>query len=241
MIYRADEYRLQAEIDFQDCQISQQERTQLQPSLEDLGRAVSEFAESHLWLKIVYHPHSKMFHARAKLKVPGQTIITGERDASLVTAVRKCLQKVRRRVEDYKAHPDREALREAERRAALTNGIIAPVEPDSGAIGQAILDNDYQAFRQALLAHEEPLRRRVSQWVRRYPEVQTEIGRTFELSDLVEEVFLLAFERYASRPIHLSMHEWLETLIDPAIKTFWTHPEEREAASYAQSLVSGTL
>ena len=239
MIYRADEHHLLAEIDTQECQISQEQRTALQPNLERLGKALSDFPQSNLWLKIIHHSQSNVFHAQAKLKVPGQTINTGERHESLTSAAQRCLEKALQRVESYKANPDREAVKQAEQRSALATNIIAPVESDGGVIGQAIVANDYRAFRHALLAQEEPLRMRVGRWVQRYPEVQAEVGRTFEIADLVEEVFLLAFDRYANRPVHLSMHDWLDSLIDPAIKAFWTQPEEREAASFAQSLVRG--
>jgi ribosome-associated translation inhibitor RaiA len=237
MIYKADEYQLHAEIDTKQCQISGDQRIAIQPHLERLGKAVSDLSESHLWLTIVHHPQTNVHHAQAKLKVPGQTIITGEQDKSLTAATQRCLEKVLRRVENYKDNPDRGALSQAERRSQLANDIIAPVEPDGGAIGKAIVADDYRAFRHALLAQEEPLRMRVGRWVQRYPHVQAEIGRTFEIADLVEEVFLLAFERYANRPTHISVHAWLDSLIDPAIKAFWSQPDEREAASYAQSLV----
>jgi len=75
-----------------------------------------------------------------------------------------------------------------------------------------------------------------TRWIQRYPEVQHEVGQSFEIADLVEEVFLLAFEQYGDRPTHISLHEWLDNLIDPAVKDFWQNPEDRVAASYAQSL-----
>ena len=236
MIYRADEHHLLVEMDAKQCQISQEQRTAMQPNLERLGKAVGEFPESHLWLTVVHHPRSNDYHARAKLKVPGQTIITGDRHETLTDAMQRCLEKVLRRVERYKANPDQEAVEQAQRRAGLATDIIAPVEPDSGVVGEAIVQNDYRAFREALLGQEESLRKRVGRWIQRYPEVQAEVGRSFEIADLVEEVFLLAFESYPDRPTHLSMREWLDSLVDPAVKAFWTDPEDREAVSFAQSM-----
>ena len=38
------------------------------------------------------------------------------------------------------------------------------------------------------------------------------------LDDLVEEVFLCAFEGYSSRPKEARLGNWIEGLIDPAVK-----------------------
>lgn len=241
MIIRAEEYHLEAEIETKECRIAEDERLRIQPSLERLGKAVSEFPESKLCLTIVHHPRSNLYHARAKLKVPGQTIISGEHNPLLSEATIRCLEKVLRRVETYKASPDTEALNQAQRRAELANQIIAPTDSDTGKLGEAVKAGDYHAFRRALLSQEEPLRMRVGRWVQRYPAIQDEVGRTFEIADLVEEVFLLAFEQYCHRPTHLRMQEWLDSLIDPAVKTFWSAPDERVAASFAQSLVRERL
>jgi hypothetical protein len=77
---------------------------------------------------------------------------------------------------------------------------------------------------------------RVGRWIQRYPEIQDQVDRAFKISDLVEEVFLLAFEQYADRPTHIRLRAWLDQLIDPAVKSFWRSPEDRQAASYAQTL-----
>jgi hypothetical protein len=70
------------------------------------------------------------------------------------------------------------------------------------------------------------VRRRAGQWIERYPEVQGQIGRRLEVEDVVEEVFLLAFEHYGQRPADVRLGEWLNTLIDPAVRALQSRPDE---------------
>jgi hypothetical protein len=113
---------------------------------------------------------------------------------------------------------------------------IASVESDTGKLGEAFQSADYQRFRNAISDYERPLRMRVGRWIQRYPELQANVGVTFSISDLLEEIFLMAFEQYGQRPKQLRLYEWLVNLIDPAVKSFWHKSEDRDAVSYAQTL-----
>jgi hypothetical protein len=231
-----ERHHLQVRVETKDCQLPADELSRLQPSLDRLGEAVAELAAAELWLNVVFHPKSQQYHAQAKLKVPGKTIHTGEQNAWLDTALLRSLERMIHHVEAYKDSPDRRAAQHMERLARLNDEIIAPVEPDAGELGAAVQEADYAHFRRALFSHEEYVRMRVGRWIQRYPEVQELIGRSFGIADLVEEVFLIAFERYTERPTHNSLHEWLDSLIDPAVKSFWHHPDDREAARFAQTV-----
>jgi len=239
MQYVAEKYHLSIEVDAKECEIPEDERSRMQPSLDRIGEAVQEFAASELWLTVVYHPNSQVYHFQAKLKLPGHTIITGDADPHLDTAFQNCVRKLLRRIEACKADPDYEAVDQARRNAAMSQNIVAPTEPDSGRLGKAASDGDYPAFRRALLGHEEWLRMRVGRWVQRYPELQERIGDRVEIRDLVEDVLLNAFESYSHRPDEIALHEWLDDLIDPSLRRFLHNPkEERASISFAQS-VSG--
>jgi hypothetical protein len=235
MLFVADYHDLQVEIDTKECTIPADERSRLQPELERLGDAVAEFPDSRLWLTVVYHPHSGVYHAQAKLKLPGQTIITGHPSDYLDVALMRTIAKVLHRVERYKDRPDPQAVRLAERQAEQSEEVLAPTDPDAGAVGEAFQRQDYAAFRRALASHETWVRTHVGRWIQRYPEVQLLLGEKFNTDDLVEEVFLLAFEHYAERPDDVPISDWLDSLIDPAVRALWHDPEEREAASFAQS------
>jgi hypothetical protein len=57
------------------------------------------------------------------------------------------------------------------------------------------------------------------------------------LGDIVEEIYLNAFEQFTRRPTALRLSEWLENLIEPSIRALLRHPdEEAENASMARTL-----
>jgi hypothetical protein len=100
------------------------------------------------------------------------------------------------------------------------------VDPDAAAVDRAVAEGDYSAFRRATFGYEEPLRRRVGRWIERYPALSARIGKGITIDDVVEEVFLDAFEAYGDRPRGNRLGDWLEGLIDPAIKELAAHPDE---------------
>ena len=213
------------------------ERTRLQTSLAALADAVRDFPDPALWIGVIYHPHSQVFHVEFKLKLPGRTIMAGEEDPYLDTALQRCVRKVIRKAEAYKEHPDREAVAAARRRGALNQELVAPEDPDAGRLGKAAEAGDYRAFRIALAGYEEWLRKRVGRLVQRRPEAQARLGRDLLLGDLVEEVYLKAFEQFTRRPTAVRFSEWLDGLIDPSIRSMMRYPEEeREAASMARTV-----
>src|SRR5207249_7017798 len=121
-------------------------------------------------------------------------------------------------------------------RPVAAREVIAPADADSGVLGEAVRSGNYRTFRMALTGCEEWLRKRAGRWIQRYPEAEARVGRGLAIGDLVEAVYLNAFERYAHRPTAVPLHEWLDSLIDPALKTLMRHPdEERENASFARS------
>ena len=67
---------------------------------------------------------------------------------------------------------------------------------------------------------------RIGRWIQRYPEVEGQIGVRFEIADVVEEVFLMAFDQYDRRPKDVRFGDWLEQLIDPSVKLLRDHTEE---------------
>jgi hypothetical protein len=219
----------------QHCAISDEVRTRMQPQLDQIRDSVLQFPGARFELVVVRHPREERFHARAKLALPGYTIMSGHKTDSLEGAIWGCLRRVQRRVDAYRNDPDRIATERAQRLNEATTEVIVPTEPDAGKLGDAFERDDYAAFRWALMDHEEWVRKRLGRWVQRYPEIDQEIGRTFEIADFVEEVFLLAFERYGERSKDVAIHEWLETLFDPAVQALARDPDERDAVRFVQS------
>ena len=103
-------------------------------------------------------------------------------------------------------------------------------------LGTAARAGDYRAFRIGLAGYEEWLRRRVGRWVQRYPDAEARIGNGLRIGDLVEEVYLNAFEGFTRRPTDIRLSDWLDRLIDPSLKLMLRDPDgEKENASLART------
>jgi len=228
---------LPVEITTKDCDLPRDERARLQASFAELSAGVREFAERSLAVRVVYHPRSQRYNVEVKLRLPGRSLFTGEEDPYLDSALQRGIAKMTRRVQAYKDHPDRQAAEAAERRAALDRDVVAPEDPAAGPLGEAAAAGDYRAFRTGLAGYEEWLRKRVGRMVQRYPEAQARVGKDLLLGDVVEEVYLNAFERFTRRPTALRLSEWLDGLIEPSIRALLRHPdEEHTAASLARTV-----
>jgi hypothetical protein len=237
MQYDDDRNHLHVEISAKECNIPADELTRMQRALEPVGEAVRDFPRSDLWVSAVRHPRSNTFHVEAKLKLPDATLMTGDRDAYLDSAFQRCVRKLVHRVQGYKEYPDRRAADVGQRRIDLDNDVVVPEPPEFGPVGQAVAGGDYMRFRNALLGYEDWLRKRVGRWVQRYPDAQAQLGNGLRIGDLVEEVYLNAFERYGERPRDVRFSDWLDGLIDPSLKELLRHPdEERQNASMARTL-----
>ena len=234
--------RLGIEITTKDCEIPEDERARLQTSLLALGEDVKDFAEPTLVIHVIYHPRGKRFHVEFKMKLPGRTLFTAEENSYLDAALQRGLAKLKRKVEAYKENPDREAVAAAERRDDLDSDVVAPEDPDAGPLAEAADAGDYRTFRTALAGYEEWLRKRVGRLVQRHPDAQARVGKELLLGDVVEEVYLNAFERFTRRPTDVRLSEWLEGLIEPSIRALLRYPEEeREATSMARTVREGPL
>jgi hypothetical protein len=104
--------------------------------------------------------------------------------------------------------------------------IVASQLPDHHAMQEAVAEGDYFAFRRATLMYEEPVRKRIGRWVQRYPAVNELIGRELQIADVLEGVFLAAFERLDEKPTEVLPGNWLESLIDDVIREIAEHPDE---------------
>lgn len=237
MTYSDDRFHLQVAFRTRQCQVPPDELGRMQRSLADLGEAVRDFPQAALTVTLIHHPRSQTYHVEFRLQLPGRTLATGDTDPYLDSAFQRCLRKLVHRVETYRANPDRASLAAAARTETREREILAPEDPDGGLLGRAVEAGDYRAFRNALVHYEDWLRRRVGRWIQRYPEAEARVGRGLAIGDVVEEVYLNAFEQLAKRPPHLAFHQWLEGLIDPSLKALMDHPEqEQENASLARTL-----
>jgi hypothetical protein len=236
MRYIDDRTRLRVEIQSQECTIPQDELARMQASLTSVGEVVQDFPNSELWVKIIRHPRQD-FHVDARLKLPGRTLSSGDRDLYLDSAFQRCVRKLTFKAEEYVRNPDREAVAMAATLESLDRDAMMPEERDAGPLGEAYRGGDYRAFRIALSDYEEWVRKRVGRWLQRFPEAQARVGDGLRIGDVVEEVFLNAFERFGRRPVEVPLNQWLDELIDPSVKTVLRHPDDvGENASMARTV-----
>ncbi len=234
--------RFRVELTTRGCEIPPEERARVQTWLTELAVRVRDFPDAALDIRVVHHPKREAYRAEFRLKLPGRVLATGEEDPYLDSALQRGFAKLTRKAEDYRDRPEREAVEAAERRAALDRDVIAPEAPDAGPLGRAAADGDYRAFRSALVRYEEWLRNRVGRLVQRNPEAQAQVGRDLLIGDVVEEVYLNAFERFTKRPTVVPLSVWLEDLIEPSIRALLRNPdEERAAASFARTVREAPL
>lgn len=235
-------HHLHVKLDIERCGVAPDERTRMQQALEPLGDLVQDFPGADLCITLIHYPRSETYRAEAKLKLPGQTLFTADRDAYLDSAFQRCVRKLMHIVDACKEHPHPEAEEQARPRSAPQRSLMLPADPDAGALGEAVAAGDYRAFRTALLDYEEWLRKRAGRWIQRYPEAEKKLGRGLSIGDLVEEVYLNAFDGYARRPVAVPFHEWLDSLLDPSLKLLLRHPdEESEVTSFARTVREGPL
>lgn len=237
MRYSNDRHHMQVEIDTDQAQVPADELTRMEGTIDSIGEAVQDFPAAELRIKVIRHPRSDVYHVEARLRLPGRTLFTGDTDAYLDSAFQRCARKLRRKVEAYREHPDRGAEEVAEKLTKLERDVVAPEDPDTGPVGAAVAAGDYRAFRNALILYEDWLRRRAGRWIQRYPEAEARVGDGLKIGDLVEEVYLNAFEDWGRRPAAVRVSEWLDSLIDPSLKALLRHPHrEQENASLARTL-----
>jgi hypothetical protein len=220
-----------------------EELARLEQGLGLLGEGVKQFPETELRVSIIYHPRSRVYHVECRPQLPGKTLFGSEYGGDYRMAFDRCVQQLGERLGAYlDNHPDRAAERVVAQRTALDRDVVAPEGHDTGPVAKAVQDGAYKTFRRLLLGYEDWLRNRIGRWVQRYPEADAEVGDELRLGDLLEEVYLNAFEQYGDWPTAVPFHQWLEGLIEPSLQEFLRHPDEvRENASMVRSLREAPL
>jgi ribosome-associated translation inhibitor RaiA len=236
MVYSNQKYNLRIQLDTKHCNVTPGEVAKMETALGHLARVAETFPVSDLYIYIRHHPRSNDYHVKTSLVLPGRTLFTGDRDVLMYPAFERCVGKLVHKVETYKQGLSKTA--EVAKREKGTHQEVHPDrDPDPRTLEEAVRAQDYAAFRRATFGYEEPVRKRVGRWIQRYPEVQAQIGKGLAVADIVEEVFLNAFERYEHRPSGPALGEWLEGLIDPSVRALLEHPdEEKENVQFARTL-----
>jgi hypothetical protein len=234
---RTDEGRqFRIQLDTKQRNITPGEVARMEGALGHLARVAQSFPVSDLYIYVRHHARTNDFHVKTSLVLSGRTLVSGDRDIALYPAYERCISKLVQKVEAYKRDLSNTAA--VAKHEKGTHQQVEPTsDPDPRRLEEAVAAADYAAFRRATVGYEAPVRRRVGRWIQRYPEAEAQLGRGLALGDIVEEVFLNAFERYGRRPTGLSLGEWLESLIDPSVRALLDHPdEEKENINFARTL-----
>jgi len=228
---------LRVQVDTRHCQLRPAELDRLHDDVDGIARQVEKFPLSDLHIQVDYNNRSNDYSVKTTLILDGATLVASDHDLVMHAAFLRCLDSLSENIRAYKDRlgnvPERQRLEKG-----TTQGVQPGPEPNATALESAVGDGDYAGFRMAIIGYEEPLRKRAGRWVERYPDVDAQIGRRLEMADIVEEVFLTAFDQFERRPRHLRLGEWLESLIDPAIRTLQSKGEEElENINLARSAV----
>ncbi len=233
--YADQTYNIRVQLDTKGCELSEGEISKLEESLAPLRKPVRAFPISDLHVLVEYEPPSEDYRVKLTLQLPGRGLATGDVDDQIHPAFRRCVRKLVHKLTAYKERlGGTESVAKHEK--GTRHDVIARREVDTEAVGQTVRAGDYARFRTLLYPFEEPVRMRAGRWIQRYAKVETQLGQRFDLADIVEEVFLNAFERYDERPQQVSLGDWLEELIDPSVKLLGAETdEELSNISFARS------
>lgn len=237
MSYSDESYNLRIELDAKGCELSADEIAKMEVDLHTLRDLVANFPVSNLYVTVIHHARGNDYHVKTSLALSGRTLFTGDRDQDVHPAFERCLRKLTKKVQAYKRQMkgDIETAKQAD---GTHHDVDAAGGIHVAALIQAVKDDDYRAFRQMLDVFDESLTGRVGRWIQRYPEIEAELGDTLTVSDIVEDVYLSAFEQFEQRPHDTPPGKWLESLIDPSVQALLQTPDEEFARiSFARSQI----
>lgn len=233
----ADGSKLNVAFDAHEFVLTEAEKSRMVLNLEGLGKQAATFPVADLHLCMEYHRHSHDYVVKLSLILSGTRLVTTDHDAQLHPAFERALAALTENLKAYKGQLERMPDRQR-----AEKGTVHQVEAggglDSEQLAAAVQAGDYTAFRVAVLPYEESVRKRAGRWIERYPDLAAQLGKGLQLNDVVESVFLAAFERFDSRPLDVRFGDWLDGLIDPAVKRLRDHRDaEIEAINLARSAV----
>jgi hypothetical protein len=234
----ATERQLKVVFDVHQYRLSAAEQQELHADLDGLAEQVANFPIADLKVMLEGNTRNNDVSVKFTLILPGTTLVTNDHDPALKTAFGRCLTSLLASLEAYKGR-----LGNVEERQKTEKGthqeLHANVNIDQTAVAAAVNDGDYAHFRALLMPYEEGLRKRVGRWVQRYPDLEAQIGKGLEIADVVEEVYLVAFENYGGRLPNQSLGEWLEHQMEPAVRALrHQRDQELENIRLAQAAVA---
>ena len=236
-VFSDETYNLKLELDAKGCSFDAAEIEQMEGDLDSLSKLTKDMPVSDLHVTIAWFEHSQEYHVKTSLVTPGRILFTGEHDSVAHPAYQKCVRKLVQKLKAYKNRMDTHDNARAKLIEGTDRLVTPDVQPDLSALQSAVDERDYAAFRKEMSVFDGSLRDRVGRWVQRYPELNDAVAEGLPVADLMEEVYLDAYDRFPERPAEMRLGGWLESLVDPAVRNLLRHPEEElEAVSFARTL-----
>lgn len=226
-------YNLRIETDSGNYRISPAEQDKMDRDLDTLRKLVATFPVAELKIELTQQ-NPGYIRAATSLRLPARTLFAADEDDYLHPAWERCIRRLVKKVEAYKAKLGNRPVYEKQAEGTLHD--VQPNQlPDNDELHKAVDEMDYDRFRDLLAVYDESLENRVGRWIQRYPEIEVQLGQGLNISEIVEEVYLNAFDQFADRP-PLRLGEWLESLIDPSVQLLLKQPDEEKAnLSFIQS------
>lgn len=218
----AKPHRLQVMFDVHQFDLAQAVRGQMADALDSLARQAEHFPLADLKIMVEGNARNNDVSVKLTLQLPGRTLVANDHDANPYGAFDRSLSSLTKELQAYKDQLDQVPERHKAEKGT-THDVLPSANIDLVAIDSAVETGDYAAFRKATLPYEDAVQMRSGRWVQRFPEYEARIGKDIKMADVVEEVFLTAFDEYADRPTGVPLGEWLEGRIDPAVKALMTH------------------
>jgi len=215
-------HKLQVHFDLHECRFTPEALANMADDLDSVALQTGNFSEADLRVVNEWNGRNNEYSVKLTLILPGETLVTSDHDPLAHAAFKRAAASLELALEGYKDRLDRVdewRKQEAARPELTTAGTL-----DAAALDAAVAAGDYPAFRTAISSYEDSLRLRVGRWVGRYPDAQARMGRDFDVLDLMEGVFLAAFENHPHRHNEVPYGEWLEGLIDPTIRAILHDP-----------------
>ena len=225
MTFSDQDHALRIVLDTKDCELLPSEIEHMEQDLHTLRELVADFPVSDLLVTVVHHPTSGDYHVRTTLGLPGRKLFTGERHAKVHPAYERCIRKLVKKVRACK-HEMRVGEDAVKRAKGTRQNVEAVAEFDASALIQTVENDDYLEFRRQMDVFEPALSERIARWLGKYPEIQAQIDWPVSVSDIVEEVFLNAFDQFNTRSHNVPPGDWLESLIDPSVQAILQSPDD---------------
>lgn len=208
------------------CSLSDRDKDEYEKDLMPLARAVERFPTAALHAEIAHASRSGEWTVKLELALArGIQRFVKNRDDAPQPAFKAAVRSLIRQVEEFEAsRTPRERFGAAE---VPVRRVRSPVAPDLDRMQRAVEAGDHAEFHAAISIYEDSLRKRIGRRIELHPDAAAQLEDELSIDDCVEAVFLDAFEQFRCRPGgSQGFGDWLETLIDPAIRALLDDPDE---------------